>query len=35
VRSPGSSDFPDGLRLQSSGGVMRVMQLDQRSSTER
>ena len=35
VRSPGSCDFPDGLRLQSSGGVMRVMQADQRSSTER
>lgn len=35
VRSPGSCDFPDGLRLQSSGGVIRVMQADQRSSTER
>jgi len=33
VRSPGSCDFPDGLRLHSSGGVMRVIQADYRSST--
>ncbi|MEY3175307.1 MAG: tRNA(Ile)-lysidine synthase [Planctomycetota bacterium] len=28
VRSPGSCDFPGAVRLQSSGGVMRVMQVD-------
>jgi hypothetical protein len=28
VRSPGSCDFPGGIRLQSSGGVMRMRRVD-------